>query len=330
MAEDVGGFGMAARRRLTFAIVAAVALMMLLPAASTNATTGRGCVDVSAQDGDSIQRAIDHHPRSTRFCLIGTFTLGQPLEPKDGQVFVGPAEITTNGSSDFAFDLKGSWATDVTVRHLDLWGFEISAINCWLGTAVFDSKIHDNGRNGLGCGLENRDSHVVIARNEVWGNGSEAELGSGSAGMKFARSGVPGHARTGVTVVDNFVHDNVGVGIWFDVESAGDVIKRNVITGNTRSGIMYEISHGPVSIRANDVSGNNTSLQDPSGGVVIYSSSHATVIGNAFGDNENWGVKVRDTSRGYALLQIRVHRNDMNGDAVGGCDLDGVSCDGNH
>jgi parallel beta helix pectate lyase-like protein len=317
-------------RRLPWPVALACLIASTMALAEARARTEhrvasrRSCIDVP--EGDSIQRAIDRHRPGSAFCLSGTFRIRHPIEPKSGDRFTGPAMLVAANGSDHAFDLKRAHARNVVIKELDISGFDVSGIQCWLGAVIRGSSIHGNDRNGIGCGLENLVSRVVVRGNEIWNNGSEDDAGSGAGGMKFARSGVPGDAGSGVTVVGNDVHGNVGNGIWFDVDSAGDVISDNIVTANSRKGILYEISAGPARIFDNVVTGNNTSKLNTGAGISIVSSMRVRVTGNSFGENFNWGVKIRATSRGHRLKNIRIHDNDLNGDEMGGCSLDGTRC----
>ena len=125
--------------------------------------------------------------------------------------------------------------------------------------------------------------------------------------MKFAASG----GRTGsngAIVRDNYIHDNVGNGVWFDVDSGGDTILDNVISGNLRKGIFYEVSRGPVLIMNNRVNGNNTSGGRSSGaGIAVVSSKNVTIRDNEIDMNLNAAVGIwQDLS----WLRDSGHRSD--------------------
>ncbi len=304
------------------------------------------CDGVAVPSGASIQQHIDANPAGATLCLSGTYRVGIPLQPKDGQTFVGPASLVGDGA-DTGFAVKtgnGRGATGVTIDGLEMSGFTLRAVDCWEGTTVRRSDIHHNGRNGLGCGLEGHGG-VLIEDNDVHHNGNTLELGRGGAGMKFAAAG-------GVTVRGNRVWENVGNGVWCDVDCGAFTVVDNRIWGNTRKGVFYEISHGPALIAGNTVLDNNCSPDywgdgnpacylnpgvygpqspgSPGGGIATNSSTNVTIRDNVLGGNMEAGINVRDDSRIYdAPFGIRIEGNDMRGDRLLHCGEWGVTCVGN-
>jgi hypothetical protein len=290
--------------------------------------------DARVPDGDDLGAAIESHPEGTSFCLTGIYRLSSPLRPKDGQSFIGPAEIVGADGNEAGFILADERGRDVTFRFLDMSGFALRAIDCAVGTVVRDSFIHDNGRNGLGCGL-NGEGGVVIEGNEIAGNGSPEHLGSGSAGMKFAR----GH---GVIVRDNHIHDNLGNGVWCDVQCGDLLVEGNLIERNSRKGVHYEKSGasdevvefvGEAIIRDNVVTGNGWEGRKHAadGGIVCVSCMNMTIEGNSTSDNGRAGVVIRQDGRvtgekhGWQIANVVIRGNDL-ADGAEGCELPGVTC----
>jgi parallel beta-helix repeat protein len=59
----------------------------------------RSCDGVTVTTSDDVQKVIDAHPPGTTFCLsAGTYRLEAPLEPKDGDAFIGQQGTVLNGS----------------------------------------------------------------------------------------------------------------------------------------------------------------------------------------------------------------------------------------
>jgi hypothetical protein len=57
------------------------------------------CDGVTVTTSDNVQKVIDVHPPGTTFCLsVGTYRLEVPLEPKDGDAFIGHQGTVLNGS----------------------------------------------------------------------------------------------------------------------------------------------------------------------------------------------------------------------------------------
>jgi Lamin Tail Domain/Right handed beta helix region len=276
----------------------------------------------------SIQDAIDANSQGTTFRLSGHFSVSTPIVPKSGDVFVGPAIIEGIGGNDTGFDLMPA-AENVTINDLEIFGFDLRAIECWDFTIVRHSYIHHNLRNGVGCG---NAIGVSIQNNEIAYNGSAPHLGDGAGGVKLAVTGDRGRG-PGSIMRGNYAHHNVGIGLWCDVDCRGDLIEDNVTEFNSHDGIQYEISSGPVIIRDNTVRFNNTDSRGAHGGILLNSSCPAAadgncvVIGNRLEGNNLSGIHVRDDSRAFGVpFEIRVSTNDLNGNGIIGCELAGVMC----
>jgi len=302
---------------------------------------------VKVSSGANIQAAVNAASAGTAFCLTGSYTLTSSVKPKDGQSFTGPATI--RGTPATAFELRADGATEgadnVTIRDLDIGGFSLRAVACWRGFLGVNLDVHDNGRNGIGCGL-NGGSGVTVRDSYIHDNGSPSETGRGAGGMKFANA-------SGVLVEGNVIERNIGNGVWCDVDCGSFVVRDNVVRGNTRKGIFFEISFGPALIEGNTVTENNCSpvwwgdgnpecdLPDgtfgpqsagaPGGGIATNSSCPSTttcvIRGNILGGNAVAGINFRDDSRPYNVpFNILVEGNTMNGDRLLGCGLGGVTC----
>jgi parallel beta-helix repeat protein len=85
-----------------FAMVVGLAIIaaVRLTRSATNAPAERAtlsakgpCSGIKVAAGSSIQAAIDSHPEGATFCIAaGVHRLSEPLEPKDGQRFIGEGE----------------------------------------------------------------------------------------------------------------------------------------------------------------------------------------------------------------------------------------------
>ena len=76
-----------------------------------------------------------------------------------------------------------------------------------------------------------------------------------------------------VTFRNNFVHHNVGDGIWYDSDNTGALIEGNRVEDNGRNGIFYEISSDGI-IR------NNTVRRSGETGVFISTSKNVQMYNN--------------------------------------------------
>jgi hypothetical protein len=284
----------------------------------------------------SIAAAAADAPQGATLCLSGTYEVPTAIRPKDGQSFVGPAVLVGTNGNDTGFDVKGPEAVGVTFVDLDMSGFTLRGIDCWVDTTVLGGRYHHNGRNGIGCGL-NGLGGVVIDGVEVDHNGAPDELGAGSSGMKFARA-------HGVIVRDSFVHDNLGNGVWCDVQCGDYTVTDNTILRNSRKGVHYEKSGesdelvkyvGFATITGNVIRGNGWEGREHSdAGVAVISSKNVLIAGNTFGEQDKgWAVQVRQDGRlsgekhGWVISNVTIRNNTLNGDRIIGCDLSGVTCE---
>ncbi|HET6713064.1 MAG TPA: right-handed parallel beta-helix repeat-containing protein [Actinomycetota bacterium] len=299
---------------------------------SGTASAARRPCDVHIEAPADLNQRFRKEPVGAVICVSGTFRIDSSLEPRDGQVIRGHATIVNAGGVEDGFYL--AQAEDVKIAGLEIMGFNTRGVRCGAGTRLVRSVLHHNAQNGVGCNLDNRaGSHIIIAHNQVYANGDPSIEGNTSGGMKFVRSGLPG-ARPGnsVSVRHNEVWGNIGNGIWFDINSAGDLIARNEVWDNTRSGIRYEISAGPGMIRRNVTHGNAWY------GIWITSSAKVVVRENIAVRNGKKDIIVISDERarltfpelggthdGYKIVNIDVAGNTVARE-VAGCSLDGVSC----
>jgi hypothetical protein len=301
---------------------------------------------VEVPAGGDIQLAADRHGPGATICLTGSYVVSDPLRPYDGQRFIGPASIEAGPGVHTGFELKGEDsglavnAENVTLVDLDVHGFDLRAVECWLGMTIEGGTYHDNGRNGIGCGLEYGAGTVVIDGAEIYGNGSDEELGRGSGGIKLARLGPDGF-----TLRNSSIHDNLGNGVWCDVQCIGTfLIEGNTIERNTRKGVLYEKSgasdefvegevvEGEAVVRANTVTGNGTEGRRyaADGGIVGVSSTNIHIVANTTRDNHRAGVVLKTDDRltgekhGWPVEAALI--DNILDDGVIGCEEPGVAC----
>lgn len=224
---------------------------------------------VRIDPGVNVALATDAHPAGTTFWLApGVHTLGPTrywqVVPKNGNSYVGGPGAVLDGQflNNYAFTQK---ASGVTIKHLTVtrftapgnegvvnhdfgagWTIEYNTIekNGGAGVMLGDNNrlayncLVDNGQYGFqGFGKNLIIDHNEIARNNTfdWETNSPGGCGC-SGGSKFWSSG-PGE------VTNNWVHDNMNVGLWWDNNNVGYLIEGNLIEGNRSHGIMYETSY---------------------------------------------------------------------------------------
>jgi hypothetical protein len=291
---------------------------------------------VSVSPG-TIQEAVNSHGPGTSFRLApGVYKMG-PLTPKDGDRFFGEGRATWDGGGIQPLAFNSARTTGVLVSGIRFIHFNapnqgpgLFGLNkgesgftiegCELaenrgtpvvagnGTRIVNNSIHDNDWVGIGG---YNISGVVVERNEIYRNylarlSPDTATGEAS-GIKFVKT-------SDVTVRDNYIHDNFGVGVWFDSDNTGSLVEGNVISGNAFRGVMDEVSFGAL-IRRNTIAGNGRSSGWIGGaGVLIATSSGVEVCGNVVKGNAQ-GIVGFQQDRGSGSLgkfvtsHNRVHDN---------------------
>jgi parallel beta-helix repeat protein len=152
---------------------------------------------------------------------------------------------------------------------------------------IRDNYVHDNGLEGLGSTGDQPRRNLLVEGNETAHNTWYAgyDIGWESGGGKW--NGV-----NGLTLRNNYSHDNQGQGFWFDTDSINTLIENNRILNNAADGIQYEASYA-ATIRGNTITGNGFGLV-PAGysngwfggaGIEVSESRDVQVYGNTVLDN---------------------------------------------
>ncbi|WP_143305882.1 right-handed parallel beta-helix repeat-containing protein [Chitinophaga vietnamensis] len=243
------------------------------------ATAPAGAIRVPAGDNHSF----DFHVKGATFYLesgvhtIGKDTLSQII-PADSTTFIGAPGAILDGQhiNQYAFTQR---ASNVTIRYLtirnfmaprdegvvnhdagDRWTIEYNTISNNKGAGLMAGPnniyryncIKDNGQYGINscCGTElNEVANFVLDHNEITGNNTddwEKKIdGCGCTG------GVKFWINKNVTVTNNWVHNNKGVGLWLDNNNRGFLIENNYINDNDGNGLMIEAGYD-ASVRFNN------------------------------------------------------------------------------
>jgi parallel beta-helix repeat protein len=184
-----------------------------------------------------------------------------------------------------------------------------------VGFGLDAGAIHGDGTNGwLIRGVEARDNaglgirlapdwHVVDSRAVRNGNvgiggftadrsiveGSEIAF-NGFAGRGGEHGGHKQVATTGSVMRGNYVHDNIGRGIWFDTDIHDVTVEDNVVEDNSLEGIWLENVCGWGVIRNNQVYGNGygeVSGWIDKAGIQIVNGQDIEIVGNTVGGNQH-------------------------------------------
>ena len=102
----------------------------------------------------------------------------------------------------------------------------------------------------------------TVESNEIAYNGWEQKVGQSA----------------NVTFRNNFVHHNVGAGIWYDTDNTGGLVEGNRVEDNGWVGIFYEISSDGI-IR------NNTIRRNGDAGVFLGTSKNVQIYNNTIENN---------------------------------------------
>ncbi|MFR9805615.1 right-handed parallel beta-helix repeat-containing protein [Pseudonocardia sp. RS010] len=177
---------------------------------------------------------------------------------------------------------------------------------------VTGNVIHHQGQLGFGAwGSDSSITDNEIAYNGEAGYSAEWEAGGGKSWMTENQ-----------TVAHNYVHDNMGPGLWSDGGNMDTVYEFNRVADNWHAGIQYEISYDAV-IRYNDIIGNgrvhkgwawDAGIQiQSSGGIRSIEIAQNTVTGNANGisliDSGNRELEEPAPHGPHVVRNVRVHDN---------------------
>lgn len=113
------------------------------------------------------------------------------------------------------------------------------------GGQVRGCNIHHNGQMGLG----GQGRGIVVESNAIWANNIHG------FNFKWEAGGVKFTLSNGVTFRGNNVYDNVGPGVWSDIDCRDVLVEGNLVERNYDAGIFHEISFNAI-IRGNTVRHN--------------------------------------------------------------------------
>ena len=209
-------------------------------------------------------------PHTTYWFAPGKHTLGggqfSQIIPAVGDTFVGAPGAVLDGQrmNLYAFTQD---ASDVTIRYLTIQhfgavggsndqgvinngaasGWQISHVtvqdNAGAGVLLGSrnvlaySCLRDNGQYGFEAG----GTQIVVDHDEVAGNNTD------NWEVKRPGCGCTGGAKfwdtNGATITSNYVHGNLGPGLWADTDNRGFDVENNYFASNQGVGFIYEISY---------------------------------------------------------------------------------------
>jgi hypothetical protein len=236
------------------------------------ASPPRGSIVIPA--GDDSATVLAHNwtiqPHMMYWFARGRHTLGAgqfgQIIPADGDIFVGAPGAILDGrhANLYAFTQR---ASNVTIRYLTIRNFGApggnsgqGVVNSGMGSGwrIDHVTVRDNAGAGVMLGSNNvlaysclknngeygfqaGGSHITVKHNEIVGNNTDdweiRQPGCGcSGGAKFW--GV-----NQAEITRNYVHDNLGPGLWADTDNRGFNVARNYFADNESEGFIYESSY---------------------------------------------------------------------------------------
>jgi hypothetical protein len=276
----------------------------------------KGAIKVPAGDDSGVDFT---EPHVVYWFAPGTHTLGAgqytQIDPGTGATFTGAPGAVLDGmqQNDYAF---GGTASDVTISYLTIQNFGTyggnqnqGAVNNDSGTdwTIDHSTVRDNAGAGVMLGSDDKLSYdclednqqygfnaysvtgpakLVLDHNEIAGNDTynyeshQPDCGC-SGGGKFWNV-------DGAVITDNWVHNNLSVGMWADTNNRGFDIHDNYIADNFSYGLIYEISYnanitGNTFVR-NGLGEGPKNPSFPTGAIYISESGSDNRVPGPYGD----------------------------------------------
>jgi hypothetical protein len=300
---------------------------------------------ISIPCGTSIDAAIASNPPGTVFQLAANCTYsGQTFHTKDNIQLLGAgagstildgghASIAmTNGAPPYGGDGTAGVIIDgVTIQNYgpDTAENTSSQFYTWNGWIIRNSTITGGGGAGINLvGSATLANSLITGNREIGITGNLSLTGALSPttinGNEIANNNTrrdnPDNSASGVKMVgggasvvatNNYIHDNLGTGLWFDIGVAGATVQGNSVIHNSYHGIMWEISNGPADISGNVVNDNGWDSRMPTQGQQIFVSSaaNANVHDNnirvpvAIGGWSPNGIRLNADNRSDAVLE---------------------------
>lgn len=253
-------------------------------ASVTAAGTGSWCFDTSTGNVYSFDNPSGFTVEmSTTQTAFGGSATGVVIS---GLTIEKYADFAQNGAVGFGGGTN--WAvTDTELRYNHGDGIELRSN--WSAIGNFS---HHNGGEGIG----GDGSTMLVQGNEIASNNQAGfDCNWGCGGIKVAQA-------NGYTAIGNYVHDNLGTGLWDDIDSINVLIDSNYVSGSSTAftgttggvGILHEISYGATI-------SNNTIVANGGAGILLSTSQNTTVTGNKI-VNDGATLGLQQDSRGVGAF----------------------------
>jgi hypothetical protein len=209
----------------------------------------------------------------------------------------GGQNVTVRGATIEKFGVNGivtsggaGWLVERNeIRYVHSHGLRVFG-----ASKVMNNYIHHSGNMGIfgsGANLVFDTNHLAYNNYLNFGKAS----GMWHAGAtKIVRS-------DGTVVRNNWSHDNIGDGWWFDWDNINTVVEGNVFENNSRFGLFYEASFA-AKIFGNKLIGNGESRKWSGAGLWINTSKNVEVYNNTFSGNRYSTLALVWSDRGTSSL----------------------------
>ncbi len=188
-------------------------------------------------------------------------------------------QMVANQAQHGGIDCQGS--SGWTMDHLEVRYAHGVGVECDSYTLT-NSRVHHNGQMGVG----GHGVGVVVDTVEIDHNNTAGyNVGWEAGGTKWAFN------TSGGIVRNTNTHDNIGIGLWCDINCYDWQFINNTVTNNTNGGIFFEISNKAV-ISGNTLSGNGPTTPNGfylAGDITVSASPNVEVFGNTSASNVGIG-----------------------------------------
>ena len=298
---------------------------------------------------EPFMRNYTAKPNTVYWFAPGHHTLGgnkfDQIAVDNGDVFLGAPRAVIDGKhrNRYAFSALSTTAPEhASIEYLTIEHFVAGAGEMVIGQGGYNGwtiehdLVQDNPR-GAGIGLATNavvednctrfngeygyssiggSLNITFEYNDVYDNNNRGYYDIPHSRVKCGCSGGGKlWMSTDVAIDHNYIHGNIGPGVWPDTDNAGVDISDNWISGNWSCAICYEISYNG-NITDNYIAGNNygdvTANESPSfpaAAIYLDSSGGSTAVASDYDTGpmqvagnrlvNNWGgiVVFQDTNR---------------------------------
>ena len=247
----------------------------------------QNCSGVNLSPGPNIQNSVSSHPAGTTFCLAAGTYAQQSVVPKNNNQFIGAYGAVLDGRNTTAHAFSGT-ASGVVIQNLKIINYNPDAVNGYTSDSavqgdysygwivknnelaynwgagldlgnhmqIIGNYIHHNTQIGIDSNniTTNTGQNIVVDSNEIAYNNYRHDFDPGweAGGTKY-------WATSNLQATRNYVHDNIGSGLWSDTDNINTNYANNDIENNSEGGIAHEVSYDAV-IQNNLLKNNGRTL----------------------------------------------------------------------